>query len=84
MSVKQSVQELFQEVFEDPNLEISDEMTAHDVEQWDSLEHINLIIATENRFKIKFTTAEMSRLKGLDQNVGSFIKLIESKLGVAG
>lgn len=84
MSVKQSVQELFQEVFEDPNLEISDEMTAHDVEQWDSLEHINLIIATENRFKIKFTTAEMSRLKGSDQNVGSFIKLIESKLGTIG
>lgn len=38
MSVKESVQELFQEVFEDANLEIFDEMTAHDVEQWDSLE----------------------------------------------
>ena len=81
MNVKESLQELFQEVFEDPNLKISDEVTAHDVEQWDSLEHINLIIATENRFKIKFTTAEMSCLKGSDQNVGSFIKLIESKLG---
>ena len=84
MSVRESVQELFQEVFEDPNLQIFDEMTAHDVEQWDSLEHINLIIATENRFKIKFTTAEMSRLKGADQNVGSFIRLIEAKLGAAG
>jgi acyl carrier protein len=82
LSVKATVQEIFQDVFKDPNLEISEEMTAHDVERWDSLEHINLIIATENKFKIKFTTAEMSRLKGSDQNVGSFIKMIESKLGV--
>ncbi len=74
------MQELFQEVFDDPDLEISDELTADDVELWDSLEHINLIIATENRFKIKFTTAEMSRLKEHDQNVGSFIQMIESKL----
>jgi acyl carrier protein len=82
LSDKATVQEIFQDVFEDPNLEISEEMTAHDVERWDSLEHINLIIATENKFKIKFTTAEMSRLKGSEQNVGSFIKMIESKLGV--
>jgi acyl carrier protein len=82
LSVKATVQEIFQDVFEDPNLEISEEMTAHDVERWDSLEHINLIIATENKFKIKFTTAEMSRLNGSEQNVGSFIKMIESKLGV--
>jgi acyl carrier protein len=81
LSVKATVQEIFQEVFEDSNLEISEEMTAHDVERWDSLEHINLIIATENKFKIKFTTAEMSRFKGSEQNVGSFIKMIESKLG---
>ena len=80
MSVKESMREIFREVFEDPDLEISDEMTANDVEQWDSLEHINLIIATENNFKIKFTTAEMSRLKGSGQNVGSFIEMIESKL----
>ena len=80
MTVRDVMQELFQEVFEDPDLEISDELTADDVELWDSLEHINLIIATENRFKIKFTTAEMSRLKEHDQNVGSFIQMIESKL----
>ncbi len=80
MSTRDVMQELFQDVFDDPELEISDELTADDVELWDSLEHINLIIATENRFKIKFTTAEMSRLKEHDQNVGSFIQMIESKL----
>ena len=80
MSTRDVMQELFQDVFDDPELEISDELTADDVELWDSLEHINLIIATENRFNIKFTTAEMSRLKEHDQNVGSFIQMIESKL----
>ena len=80
MSLRESVREIFQDVFEDPSLEIVDDMTADEVERWDSLEHINLIIATENRFQIKFTTAEMSRLKEPDQNVGSFIRLIESKL----
>ena len=80
MIVRDVMQGLFQDVFDDPDLEISDELTADDVELWDSLEHINLIIATENRFKIKFTTAEMSRLKEHDQNVGGFIRMIESKL----
>ncbi len=80
MGVREVMQELFQDVFDDPDLEISDGLTADDVELWDSLEHINLIIATENRFKIKFTTAEMSRLKEHDQNVGSFIRMVESKL----
>ena len=61
MSVKESVQELFREVFEDPDLEIFDDMTAHEVERWDSLEHINLIIATENSFKIKLIKSLLFR-----------------------
>ncbi len=81
MNVTECVQEIFQDVFEDPDLAIFNEMTAYDVDLWDSLGHINLIIATENSFKIKFTTAEMSRLKEPGQNVGSFIELVESKLG---
>lgn len=80
MNVKDEIGEIFQEVFDDPSLVIFDEMTTKDVERWDSLEHINLIIATESRFGIKFTTAEMSRLKESGQNVGTFIKLIESKI----
>lgn len=82
MSVRDDVAEILQDVFDNPTMEIFDELTADDVELWDSLEHINIVIATENRFDIKFTTAEMSRLKEPGQNVGTFIGLIEAKIGL--
>jgi acyl carrier protein len=50
-------------------------MTASDVEAWDSLSHIDLIVALEREFKIKFTTAEISRL----QNVGELEALVAEK-----
>jgi acyl carrier protein len=68
---------IFRAVFDDGSLEIHDDMTAKDVEEWDSLNHINLIVAAEAGFKIKFTTKEVSTLA----NVGEFIALIKSKLG---
>ena len=80
MSVRDEVVSILQDVFDDPDMEIFDDMTADDVELWDSLEHINIIIATESQFGIKFTTAEMSRLKEPGQNVGRFVELIASKV----
>jgi acyl carrier protein len=65
----------FRNVFGDSNLVISDGMTAQDVEQWDSLTHINLIVAIEREFRIKFTTGEVSNLK----NVGELVSLIQRK-----
>lgn len=78
--VKDRVQNIFRNVFDDESIQIFNEMTANDIETWDSLEHINLIIAVEKNFGIKFATAEISRLKEPDQNVGKFIKLIEDKI----
>ncbi len=66
---------IFQDVFDDPSLEVSDDMTAPDVEGWDSLSHVNLIVAVEKEFKIRLTTAEV---RGLS-NVGDFIALISRK-----
>lgn len=83
IDVRKRFQEIFREVFDDPGIEVRDEMTAADVEDWDSLSHINLIIAVERQLGIKFATAEISRLKDPGQNVGSFLRLIESKLGSA-
>ena len=80
MSVRDEVVAILQDVFDDPDMEIFDDMTADDVELWDSLEHINIIIATESQFGIRFTTAEMSRLKEPGQNVGRFVELIASKV----
>jgi acyl carrier protein len=82
--LREQVQEVFRGVFGDPDIELREDMTAQDVEGWDSLMHINLIIAVERRFKIKFATAEISNLKGDDQNVGTFLSLVASKLGARG
>jgi acyl carrier protein len=67
--------ETFRDVFGEPDLVIFDSMTAEDVEQWDSLTHINLIVALEREFRVKFTTGEVSKLK----NVGDLVALIQNK-----
>ncbi len=77
--VREVFQEVFRDVFDDPTLEVTDKMTADDVDGWDSLTHINLIIALEKRFGIKFATAEISRLKDEGSNVGSIIALVTQK-----
>lgn len=77
MNVKETLTEVFQDVFDDDELELFDEMTADDVEDWTSLTHIQLIVAVEKKFGVKFTTVEVMKLK----NVGEFITLIEKKVG---
>jgi acyl carrier protein len=77
--VRDVFQEVFRDVFDDPTLDVTDNMTADDVDGWDSLTHINLIIALEKRFRIKFATAEISRLKDEGSNVGSIIALVTQK-----
>ncbi len=59
---------------------LRDELTADDIPGWDSLTHINLMVATEKRFKVKFATAEISKLKEDGQNVGAFLALLNKKL----
>jgi acyl carrier protein len=69
--------DVFREVFDDDTIEIHDQMTAEEVEEWDSLNHINLVIAVEAEFDVRFTTQEVGNLA----NVGEFIALLKSKLG---
>ena len=76
MNVKEILTEVFQDTFDDDELELFDEMTADDVEEWTSLTHIQLIVAVEKKFGVKFTTVEVMKLK----NVGEFIALIEKKV----
>jgi acyl carrier protein len=77
MNIREELQDIFRDVFFDDELVIFDEMTADDVEDWDSLSHLNLIAAIEKHFKIEFTTEEMLGAK----NVGEFIGFIERKVG---
>jgi acyl carrier protein len=76
-SVKERLNAVFQDVFDDPKLQINDAMTADEVDAWDSLTHIDLIVAVEKEFRIKLSTSSVRGLK----NVGDFIALITSKLG---
>ena len=76
MEIKARLQEVFRDVFDDECLEIFEEMAAKDIEEWDSLKQVQLIVAAEQEFKITFKTAEVMDL----QNVGEFITLIQSKL----
>jgi acyl carrier protein len=69
--------DIFRDVFDMPSLELHDNMTAADVDNWDSLNHINLIVSVERRFKIRFTTREVTALK----NVGNLADLTQRKLG---
>ncbi|MGA2564132.1 MAG: acyl carrier protein [Steroidobacteraceae bacterium] len=74
--IYQQLTDIFHEVFEDQTVIPTPEMTASDVEEWDSFNHINLMIAIETRFKIKFKTAELESL----HNVGHLVEIIEKKL----
>ena len=74
--IRERLTRIFRDVFDDTSIEISDEMTAKDIEEWDSLNHINLIVAVEGTFKVRFTTKEVSDLA----NVGELITLIARRL----
>ncbi len=74
--IREQLGRVFRDVFDDESIHITDAMTAHDVEEWDSLNHINLIVAVERTFAIHFTTREVTDLA----NVGEFVALIRSKL----
>lgn len=73
--VLQQVQEIFRTVLEMHDLELSGEKTAADIEQWDSLNNIRIVIAIEKHFDIRFTAKEIQSYR----NVGEFCNAISGK-----
>ena len=67
---------VFCDVFDDEDIKVSETTTADDIEDWDSLEHINLMAAVEKEFSIEFTMGQIVSMK----NVGEMVTLILSKL----
>jgi acyl carrier protein len=67
---------IFTDVFGDEDLKLTPQLTADDVDEWDSLTHIRLVISVEKAFGVKFSASEIGALK----NVGEFVQLINSKL----
>jgi acyl carrier protein len=75
MDIKEQLQLIFREVFKDPNLEISPELTAHQVAHWDSITHLVMISKVEEVFNIKLKLKELMKLK----NVGDLLSLLTEK-----
>ena len=73
--VFERLNEVFREVFDDETIVVTDETTAEDIEDWDSLEHINLINAVEDEFDIKFEMGQIVSMK----NVGEMVDVILGK-----
>ena len=71
---------IFRQIFDDDAIELTPETTAADIGEWDSFNHINIIVASEEKFGIKFQTAETEELK----NVGHLVELIQKKLASKG
>ena len=76
MCVMDSLREVFREVFDDDEIELFPEMTADDVEGWDSLSHVNLIVTIETRFRIRFSQKELLTFR----NVGDLMSSIADKV----
>jgi acyl carrier protein len=73
--VKQ-VTDIFRDVLDNENIVLTDETTAGDIAEWDSLNHIHLVVAVEKQFGIRFPVGEMQRWK----NVGQMIDSICAKI----
>jgi len=72
-----ALQEIFMDVLDlEDEVELTDETSANDIEEWDSLSHIQLIVAIEKRFGIKFTSLEIMKWR----NVGEMVDSMQEKL----
>jgi acyl carrier protein len=70
------VRDIIADVLDLPDLTVTKQTTAEDVEDWDSLNHINIVLAIEKQFGIKVHTAEIEELR----NVGELVELVARKL----
>ncbi len=75
-AIYEKLTEIFQDLFDDDSIQATPELSAKDVEGWDSLAHIRLIITIEKAFKVKFSTTEISKL----EKVGDLAALIQSRV----
>jgi acyl carrier protein len=68
--------EIFADVLDIPSLTLTEQTTAKDIAEWDSLSHIHLVVAIEERFRIRFNSSEIQTWK----NVGDMVRSIQNKV----
>ena len=76
--IRAKLNQIFQDVFDNDKLVITDEMCADDVEDWDSLAQIDIVTASEGVFNVKFALGEIAKLK----NIGDMLDLVSMKINV--
>jgi acyl carrier protein len=76
MDILQELTPIFREVFDDDSIVLTRETTANDIDAWDSLSHMNMVMAVELKFKIRFALGELPSLR----NVGDLADLVQKKL----
>lgn len=74
--VFETLNEVFQDVFDDMSIEVDEHTTSDDIDEWDSLEHINLIASVEQEFGVKFNMGQVNTMK----NVGEMVDIILSQI----
>ena len=74
--IMERLTDVFRDVFDDEDLELREEMVAADLEEWDSLNHVKLVVAIEQRFRVKFSNREIGSWK----NVGDMSRSIAGAL----
>jgi acyl carrier protein len=75
--VKPRLTRVFREVFDDESIELTDATTANDIDEWDSLSHITLVLAVEREFRVRLRAAEVGSLA----NVGAMMRLLMDRAG---
>ncbi len=70
--VYERLNKVFQEVFDDDSITVNDDTTSDDIEDWDSFEHINLVVAVEEEFSFKIPMGKVVTMK----NVGEMVDII--------
>lgn len=74
MNLDRTLEQVFRDVLDDDDLTLTDDMTAADVEAWDSLAHINLMFAVESEFGLQFSDQQFNSF----QSVGELRRFLHS------
>lgn len=74
-AILKNLNQIFKEVLDNEDIQLTDTITANDIDEWDSLAHIQLIVAIERKFEIRFNSMEVGGFK----EVGDIVKTIQNK-----